>query len=223
MTPTARVVLTCFGVVIISLCLHAEETEICPFDKSYESPRQLYGLTVQITADPIDLGSSVSFGGKDDRRNASVKRNRSEYRLGTYISRFGEPKVWKFFDYDPLVILQGKAVASFRAWGGAFDYFESSFAGSPQPQILFTIAGNKVKIITAGGANLCSTELPDNLDAAAIEHFRTTATPAQEVKSRYTAATKRRLWKICVKCGQLAITREFRKEILRVYGKEGVL
>ena len=93
-----------------------------------------------------------------------------------------EPKVWEFFDYDPLVILPGKAVASFRAWDGAFDYFESSFLGSLPPQILFTIAGNKVNIITATGANLCSTELPDNLDPAAIQHFRTTATPAREVK-----------------------------------------
>lgn len=85
--------------------------------------------------------------------------------------RWGE-----FFDYDPHVIFRGRAVARFRAWDGAFDYFESSFAGSPQPQILFTIAGNKANMITATNANRCSSELPDNLDAAAVQHFRTTAT-----------------------------------------------
>jgi len=127
--------------------------------------------------------------------------------------------------------LPGKAVASFRPWDGAFDYFESSFAGSPQPQILFTIAGNKVNIFTATGANLGSTELPDNLDAAAIQHLRTTAMPAREVKGLpsprnslstddpetmcdilrfvvqqiYCGNQKAALWKICLQCGHFRL------------------
>lgn len=65
MTRTARVGVTCFRVVLISLCRHAEETEICPFDKAFESPRQSYGFTVPITADPKDdLGHSCHLAVK---------------------------------------------------------------------------------------------------------------------------------------------------------------
>jgi hypothetical protein len=95
------------------------------------------------------------------------------------------PKAWEFFDFDPFIIEQkaGIPVAVFRARDGAFDYFESSYAGSPWPEILFTIEGNKIHIITTNDLDLCSKHLPKELHPDSIQHFRSTAKRARGVKS----------------------------------------
>ena len=160
------------------------------------------------------------------------------------------PKVWEFFDYDPLVVEQraGAKVASFRAWDGGFDYFESSFAGSPSPQILFSIEKNRVNMLTVQDATLCSPNLPEELTSEAIQRFRSTARPAKDEKGLPPSLggldtddpdTMRAILKFVIQriyCGNekqgLENLRQMwpdfdysriRKEILKTYTKEGVV
>jgi hypothetical protein len=211
----AIVPVACLMLLLSSSCLQAEEDKICPFDKSFESPQQIYGFVVQITSNekddvghpcrltvktangvPVLTATEMGIGwvrasadmdfdgdGKPDLLfEAWTGGAHCCYRYWLVTS--GEPKVWEFFDYDPFVIEKqsGTPVSKFRAWDGAFDYFESSFAGSPQPQILFTIEGNRIHIVTARDVGLCSKQLPKELDPGPVQHFRTTAKRARDVK-----------------------------------------
>jgi hypothetical protein len=203
-------------IIVVACCLfiglsvsYAEESILCPSDKSFETPKQMYSYTVQITSNPRDdlghpcrltvktaagrpiltakemgIGLMAGSAGVDFDGDGKPDLLFEAWTGGAHccfrywlITSGTEPRIWEFFDYDPFVIEnQGNNhAAKIRAWDGAFDYFESSFAASPSPQIVFSLAGGAVNVVTGNDANVCSAKLPSQLDAEAIQHFRSSA------------------------------------------------